>query len=192
MNNFCKLWEELNRQEKDAVFTYDESIYGEQEELEEDLLLEMANMVGRKVKTDEINFSFYFSRKNASRHGIRLKVFWDKQCINDGRSGYIELHGNYEYSQDPKQKYRPKAYMVDTLRYFAKKYKVLFAAVWENVLEEDSLQDYFRSLIDFKTLLSEFSINKVGKQKYEALNYAKDLKQLEYLVRQYDIYNMND
>lgn len=192
IEDFHGLWKELNSSEEDAAFTYDESIYGEQEELEEDLLMEMANMVGRKVKTDDINFSFYFSRKNSSRHGIRLKVFWDRQYINDDKSGYIELHGNYNYSQDPKQKYRPKAYMIDTLRYFVKKYKVLFAAVWENALGEDSLQDYFRNLIDFKTLLSEFNINKVGRQKYEALNYAEDLKQLEHLIRQYNIFNMND
>lgn len=82
--------------------------------------------------------------------------------------------------------------MIDTLRYFVKKYKVLFAAVWENALGEDSLQDYFRNLIDFKTLLSEFNINKVGKQRYEALNYAEDLKQLEHIIRQYQIFNMND
>lgn len=188
MENFDTIWEELNT----ADFEYNKDIYGEDEELAEDLLLEMANMTGRKVKTDEINFSFYFSRKNASRHGIRLKVFWDKQYINDDKSGYIELHGNYEYSQDPKQKYKPKSYMIDTLRYFARKYKVLFAAVWENVLGEDSLQDYFRGIADFKQLLSEFNANKIGKQKYEALNYAKDLQQLERTVRKYSIYNMND
>lgn len=192
VEDFHKLWEELNSSEEDAIFTYDESVYGEEEELEEDLLLEMANLVGRRVKTDSITFSLYFSRKNASRHAIRVKVYWDRQNISEDKCGYMELHGDYRYSQSPSQKYIPKNYMVDTLRYFVKKYKVLFAAVWEGALGEDSLQEYFRGGINFKELLLEFLENKVGKQKYGALNYAEDLKQLEHLVRQYNIFNMND
>lgn len=192
MNDFHKLWEELNKLDEDAVFTYNKNIYGEEEELKEDLLLEMANLTGRRVKIETINFSIYFSRKDASRHAIRVKVYWDRQNISEDKHGYIELHGNYEYSQDPKQKYKPKTYMVDTLRYFVRRYKVLFAAVWEGVLGEDSLQDYFRGDLTFKELLKEFKENKIGKQKYEALNYAEDLKQLENLVRNYQIFNMND
>ena len=62
VEDFHKLWEELNSSEEDAIFTYDESVYGEEEELEEDLLLEMANLVGRRVKTDSITFfSIFFS-----------------------------------------------------------------------------------------------------------------------------------
>lgn len=185
-------WEKLNRLNEDATFTYDEKIYGEEEELEEDLLMEMANLVGSKIKVEDVDFSIYFSRRNASRHAIRLKVFWDRNSVNDDRCGYIELHGNYDYSQDPKQKYKPKAYMVDTLRYFVKKYKIIFVAVWEGVLGEDTVQDYFREIITFKDLLSEFYENKIGKQKYEALSYANDLKQLENIVRKFDIFNMND
>lgn len=192
MDDFQSTWKELNNLNEDALFSYDESIYGEEEEIKEDLLMEMANIVGRRVKTDSITFSLYFSRKNASRHSIRVKVYWDRQNISEDRCGYMELHGDYNYSQSPAQKYKPKAYMVDTLRYFIKKYKVLFSAVWEGVLGEDSLQEYFRGGINFKELLQEFVENKIGKQKYEALNYAEDLKQLEYIVRKYNIFNMND
>lgn len=192
MNDFHKLWEELNKLDEDAVFTYNKDIYGEEEELKEDLLLEMANLTGRRVKIETINFSIYFSRKDASRHAIRVKVYWDRQNISEDKYGYIELHGSYEYSQDPKQKYKPKTYMVDTLRYFVKKYKVLFAAVWEGVLGEDSVQDYFRGELIFKELLKEFKEDKIGKQKYEALNYAEDLRQLEIVVRKFGIFNMND
>lgn len=192
MDDFQSTWKELNNLNEDALFSYDESIYGEEEEIKEDLLMEMANIVGRRVKTDSITFSLYFSRKNASRHSIRVKVYWDRQNISEDKCGYMELHGDYNYSQSPTQKYKPKAYMVDTLRYFIKKYKVLFSAVWEEVLGEDSLQEYFRGGINFKELLQEFVENKIGKQKYEALNYAEDLKQLEYIVRKYSIFNMND
>lgn len=192
MNNLQSIWKELNNLNEDALFSYDESIYGEEEEIKEDLLMEMANIVGRRVKTDSITFSLYFSRKNASRHSIRVKVYWDRQNISEDKCGYMELHGDYNYSQSPTQKYKPKAYMVDTLRYFIKKYKVLFSAVWEGVLGEDSLQEYFRGGTNFKELLQEFIENKVGKQKYEALNYAEDLKQLKYIVRKYNIFNMND
>ena len=119
--DFQKALKELNESEDTAVFICDESIYGEEEELKEDLLLEMANIVGRRVKTDSITFSLYFSRKNASRHAIRVKVYWDRQNISEDKCGYMELHGDYRYSQSPTQKYIPKNYMVDTLRYFVKK-----------------------------------------------------------------------
>ena len=149
-------------------------------------------MLGSKVKIDPLPFSFYFSRKNASRHGIRLKIFWNDSRIDDDRCGYIELHGNYRYSQDPRQKFKPKAYMIETARYFAKKYKVLFAAVWEGALGESEVQDFFKGQIFFKELVSEFYADRIGKQKYEALQYCNNLKDLEARVRQYSIFNMND
>ena len=145
-----------------------------------------------QVKIDPLPFSFYFSRKNASRHGIRLKVFWDTNRINDDKCGYIELHGEYRYSQEPKQKFKPKSYDIATARYFAKKYKVLFAAVWENVLGESDVQDYFKGQISFKELLSEFYKDKIGKQKYDAIQYCNSSQELEARVRQYNIFNIND
>ena len=189
------IWDEpdkISKEENLNKVFYIKDIYGEEEELNEGLLMEMANTVGKNVKIDDLPFSFYFSRKTVCRHSIRLKVFWDRNRINDDKCGYIELHGDYLYSQCPKQKYKPDSQDIKGLRYFAKRYKVLFAAAWECVLGEDALQDYFRGLIDFQELLKSFYVDKIGKNKYEALNYSTDLKMLEKLVRQYNIYNMND
>ena len=111
-----------------------------------DSLLEMENVTGKYVKVEDIDFSFYFSKKN-SCHDIRVQVNWNRESMTGDNEGYIELHGNYVYYQSPKVKYKPKAYEISTLRYFCRKYKILFVAVWENRLDADTLSEYFKGRI---------------------------------------------
>lgn len=60
-------------------------------------LLEMANLVGKTVSTDNIDFSFYFSDKFIANHGIRVKIIWNRNKMQGDNSGYLELHGDYRY-----------------------------------------------------------------------------------------------
>ena len=46
--------------------------------LNEDVLWEMANARGVRVKTDNIDFSFHFLTKNEMRHAIRVKITWNR------------------------------------------------------------------------------------------------------------------
>lgn len=65
-------------------------------------LMEMANVRGKNVVTDKINFSFYFSSKANMSHGIRAKISWNPNKIGDNTiDGYMQLHGNYEYVPSP-------------------------------------------------------------------------------------------
>ena len=41
-------------------------------------LMEMANLRGKQVKTDNIDFSFYFSSKAGNSHSIRIKICWNR------------------------------------------------------------------------------------------------------------------
>lgn len=160
-----------------------------EEELDEEYMLEVANILGSTIAIEDVDFSIYFSRKNSNRHGIRVKVYWDRDIISDDKCGYMELHGNYLYSQYPKQKYKPKSYEVSTLRYFCKRYKVLFSAVWEGIVAETWVQDYFRGLINLGSLINHFYLAEGDKN---LLKSCKGIKELEECVRKNKLFNMND
>lgn len=154
-------------------------------------LMEMANVRGKNVVTDKINFSFYFSSKAGMSHGIRVKICWNPNRIGDNViDGYMELHGDYEYISSPNPVNSCDSKDVKLARTFFKKYKVLFSAVWELVLDPPELQDYFRKIISFDNLLGEF--HSIKSSSYEAIQFAKSLQELESIVRKTNAFNMND
>lgn len=152
-------------------------------------LTEMSNVRGKSCEVDDIDFSFYFSKKN-SNHGIRIKVLWNREKTLRNDDGYMELHGDYRYFSSPKAQYKPKAWEINGLRYFCKKYKVLFAAVWECKLEEDDVADYFKGRVDLRSLISFF--DNISEKNYFLVNHCKNLRELEACVRENNIFNMND
>ena len=169
--------------------------YRSEDELEtpeehELFLTEMANMPGRFMRVEDIDFSFYISEKN-SNHAIRLKICWNRDRLISEECGYLELHGDYEYNQSSHLKYKPKSYEIETVRYFAKKYKVLFAAAWERKLDCDVIAEYFKGRIKWSDLMLEW-INISDEELKDVLKNCKNLKDLEYAVRKNKIFNMND
>lgn len=157
------------------------------------VLMEMANVVGNYVKIEPagLPFSFHFCGKSAvhQQHGLRVKVIWNPSKAPANADGYFELHGDYKYKAGS-HKYPGSADEKKLARKFFKKYKVLFAAVWEEVLDAKPLQEYFEGKIKFNELLSKFDIE--DEMDYYNLNHCKTLEELEYCVRKYSIYNMND
>lgn len=70
----------INSRLVEAVNSYiDEQIDVATDEqlIKEDMLTEMANVRGKDVEVDDIDFSFYFSKKN-SNHGIRVNYLTTK------------------------------------------------------------------------------------------------------------------
>ena len=99
--------------------------YRSEDELEtseehELFLTEMANVRGKHIEVEDVDFSFYISEKNGN-HAIRLKVCWNRERLISEECGYLELHGDYEYNQSSHLKYKLKSYEIDTVKYFAKK-----------------------------------------------------------------------
>lgn len=156
--------------------------------LKEDLLLEMSNVRGNRVKLENIEFSFYFSIKN-SNHSIRVKICWNKDKIIPQELDAMKLSGNYELIKNKQLKKRPDESKIEEARQFFKKYKVLFAAVWENVLYENDLVEYFFGKISFKELLENFEVEE---EKLNLIKICNNLIELEKVVRENNIYNMND
>ena len=156
------------------------------------VLMEMANVIGNDVVLEKrLPFSFYFSNKKIvhQQHGIRLKVLWNPSKAPDNADGYVKMHGQYDYIPGS-HKYKPTAKEINILRDFCKKYKVLFAAVWECKLDSNYLQKYFDGRLNLIDLLTKFE-NITEKQFYE-INHCKTLVELENCVRKYQIFNMND
>ena len=156
------------------------------------VLMEMANIRGNDIKVESrLPFSIYFSTRGAihNQHGIRLKVLWNPSKAPASADGYMELHGDYGYTVNS-HKYKPTARELKTLGDFARKYKILFAAVWEEKLYDGDLQDYLKGRISFKELLTKFY--DISEKQYYHLNHAKNLQELEEIVRKYKIFNMND
>ena len=161
--------------------------------LNEEYLLEMSNIRGKYVQVEDIDFSFYFSSKNNvnSQHGIRVKICWNREKIGlDLLDGVLELHGNYQYISKNRPNVVPDRYDLDTARYFFKRYKVLFSAVWENKLDENNLVAYLTKRITFEDLLNSFE--DINEEYIEIITKAKNIKELESIVRKFNVFNMND
>ena len=138
---------------------------------------------------DDIDFSFYFSRKNAN-HGPRIKIYWDSSKTSQNFDGYIELHGDYKYVSSSKPQHKPSSWDIRGLQYFCQKYKALFTAVWEEKLNESDLQNYFKGYISFKELLTKFK--NISEIQYFLINHCHSLKELNTCIREHNIYKMYD
>ena len=80
ISNFLKLTNKYFDEQLD--------IASEEQLIQEEMLTEMANVRGKDVEVDDIDFSFYFSKKN-SNHGIRLKVVWNRERMSGNDDVYI-------------------------------------------------------------------------------------------------------
>lgn len=181
ISNFLKLTNKYFDEQLD--------IASEEQLIQEEMLTEMANVRGKDVEVDDIDFSFYFSKKN-SNHGIRLKVVWNRERMSGNDDGYIEMHGDYKYVMSSPKSYKPKGWEINGLRYFCKKWKVLFSAVWEQKLDETDVRKYFEGDLSFSELMQTF--DGITDSQYREVNKCRTVRQLEEVVRKYNIYNMND
>lgn len=164
------------------------------------VLMEMANVRGNKVLEGgkKLPFSFYMSDKKAVHqvHGIRIKIFWNSNRVSGDADGYMELHGDYNYVQSSKN--RPSSKDLAIAKEFFRKYKVLFAAIWERVLDSTDVQSYLYGEISFKQLLGCFWFEDFPNNRdSQLLNFARithctSLEDLEKCVRRFNIFNMND
>lgn len=155
-------------------------------------LFEISNIRGKYIKVEDLDFSFYFSSKSNvyDSHGIRVKLCWNSEKIGiDLLDGYMELSGDYKYTLTAHPTNKIDSVDIATARYFFKEYKVLFSAVWEEVLDENFLISYLKGDLSFSDLMKEFEL---PFDNYEFIQRCRNLKELEAVVRKYNIYNMNN
>lgn len=149
----------------------------------------MSNVRGKLVKVPgKLPFSFFFSGKRGSTHGIRVKPVFNPDRLAGSDLGNLELHSDWKYTPGKDDK-DVSAKQIRQMKDFFRQYKVLFAAVWEEELEEDLLADYFKGSISWKDLMKEFYFYE---DYSEEIDKIQDCSQLEDFVRRNNIFNMND
>ena len=156
---------------------------------EHENILGMSNIVGKVVKNpNKLPFSFYFSQKGDNKHGIRVKPMFNPDKLSVRLCGNLELHSDWEYTPGPDDK-NVSSKLVKQMKQFFRDYKVLFAAVWEEELQEYVLEDYLRGLCSWSDLISELEFYS---DYSEELDRIQNCSQLEDFVRQNNIFSMND
>jgi hypothetical protein len=173
----------------------DRIVQQKEDEWEEDWYnsMEFANMLGRRVMTDDIDFSFLFSFKNNCPYGIGVRIRWNRDKLMESADGYMELSGDYRYvsaenysSKGIDEIKTPSEEQLAKARGFFQKYKVLFAAVWEVKLEHTYVQDYLRGDMPFEELKRSFEFD----ARY--FENARNLQDMEEVVRSRQLFDMND
>lgn len=155
---------------------------------EENDIFCMSNIRGNKVVVPhKLPFSFYFSERESS-HAIRVKPVFNPNRMSKSSFGTLELHGDWKYTPGPDDK-NVSAKQVGLMKQFFKKYKVIFAGVWEVEIPEDSVQDYFKGIISFHQFLQECYFYD---DYQEEMDKIKTIEELETFVRENNIFNMWD
>jgi hypothetical protein len=155
-----------------------------------DKIYAMSNMVGEFLKIDgPLPFSFYFGTKDVfstqNKHGIRVKICPNSAKYPPNNTSEFELHGQYKLHDT----LRIKSDLEKHARTFFKKYKVLFAGVWESVLLEENVVGYFKDRASLQDIIEE---SYLSEEQQRILDGVQTVQEFETLVRRYKMFNMND
>lgn len=162
---------------------------GKEHYMDSDLLLEMANVRGSKVRVPhKLNFSFFFSIKGNNSHGIRVKPVFNPDRLIQSETGNLNLHGDWKFTPGKNDK-SVSSKEIEEMKDFFKKYKVLFAAEWEDKIQADEIQDYLRGMQSLSDLIKTFDFYSDYK---EDLDKIKTVEELEKFIRDTKVFNMND
>ncbi len=151
----------------------------------------MSNMLGKYVKIGgPLNVSFYFGSKHAGvsdgeiPHGIRVKIFPNREKFRNKGSFFMKLHGDYSAGDN-----KMDSEDLNNVRDFFRKYKVLFAGAWEEQIIEDDITAYLRGRIDLHELIEDMYVYEDYK---DVLDPVSSIEEFEQVVRDNKIFNMND
>ena len=136
----------------------------------------------------ERNLFHSIFQKKTDSHGIRVKPIFNPDKVHISEAGTLKLCNDWEYIPGKNEGHIAEK-DIRNMKDFFKKYQVLFAAVWEGELQEGDLVDYFQGALDFDSLVESLECY----HKYsEELSECMNVEDLEQVVRQYNIFNMND
>ena len=149
-----------------------------------------SNMIGRFVKMDgPLGFSFYFGSKyaggNISRHDIRVKFCLNPEKMAVSKSYFMLLHGDYKSNAEG----QIPAKDLERIRHFFKKYKVIFAGVWEEKIAERDVMNFFGKKITLSQLIQNSPFYTAYEDQLKAVNR---INEFEKVVRMNNIFNLHD
>ena len=164
------------------------------ENYDNDYLFEMANVRGKNVRVPhKLDFSFTFTTKDSAEskdinHGFRVKPVFNPEKVDYQDVGTLKMFGDWSYTPG-KNDTNIKAKQIREMKAFFKEYKILFAAVWEKVLQQDAVQEYFRGIISLQELIQEFDFYNDYKEEMDEIT---TLNELYFFVKENNLFNTWD
>ena len=153
-----------------------------------DEIMCMSNLRGNKIKVPgKMPFSFYYSQKNSS-HGIRVKPVFDPQRVDLKKLGTLKLCDDWKYTPGPDDK-KINSKLKNQMYDFFRTYKVIFAGVWEGVIPEGDVYEYFRGIISLNELFEECDFYSSYSSELDSIS---TISEFENFVRENNVFNMND
>ena len=141
-----------------------------------DAILAMSNVRGKYIKNPHtLPFSFYFSSGAGVNHGPRVKPMFNEAKLKQSLTGTLELCNNWEFEPGKDDTHIP-AKDVSAMKAFFRKYLVLFCAVWDEQMQDATLEDYFRGNITFSEMLTDLEFYEENSAALETIHTVEELE----------------
>ena len=150
-------------------------------------ILCMSNVRGRYVKNPgQLPFSFYFSAQDG-QHSIRVKPSFNAEKLKLSQTGTLKLCDDWKYIPGKDDK-AIDSQSIQNMKQFFRDYLVLFAAVWDEQIQDATIEDYFTGRIDFHTMIQDFDFYDEYKNELDRIDDIVSLERFcteNYLVNLY-------
>lgn len=147
----------------------------------------MSNVRGRYVKNPkQLPFSFYFSSGDGVTHGPRVKPLFNPERLISSLTGTLELCNNWEYVPGKDDKNVGEK-SIRQMKKFFKDYVVLFCLVWDEHMQDATLEGYFKGEITFNEMLQDIDFHPQYK---DHLDNMASVQELEKFCRDNELVNL--
>lgn len=156
--------------------------------LKNDVILAMSNVRGKYVKNPhQLSFSFYFSSGSGVPHSIRVKPsFNPDKKLKKSMTGTLKLCDDWEFIPGPHDGKVDSNDIADMKQFF-RYHIVLFAAVWDEQLQDGILEDYFKGDITFNEMLQDLDFYDDYKLQLDRIS---TVDALESFCRKHELVNL--
>ena len=115
----------------------------------------MSNVRGKYVKNPHrLPFSFYFSSGAGVSHGPRVKPMFNESKLISSMTGTLKLCDDWNFVPGINDK-DVKADKISNMKEFFRNNIVLFCAVWDEQMQDATLEDYFKGDITFQEMVAD-------------------------------------
>lgn len=115
----------------------------------------MSNVRGKYVKNPHsLPFSFYFSSGTGVSHGPRVKPMFNESKLISSLTGTLKLCDDWNFVPGINDK-DVKADKISDMKDFFRNNIVLFCAVWDEQMQDATLEDYFKGDITFQEMIAD-------------------------------------
>ena len=152
-----------------------------------DSIFAMSNVRGRYIKNPhQLPFSFYFSSGAGVSHGPRVKPQFNPERLILSLTGTLQLCDDWKYvpGKDDKDVSEKS---IRQMKKFFKDYIVLFCLVWDEHMQDATLEDYFKGAISFNEMLQDLEFYSEYKETLDSIN---SISELDKFCRDNNLVNM--